>query len=121
VIGRKAIVPRHAVLLVAILSLVICSAGDPAMARAEDTEAVEVDAGVDWPAGTDADSAVESGVRKVWDILFWRPMYVVQLVGGVVALPVALPLAALVGDWRDSIDICVTGPTEMAFGRPLGQ
>ena len=120
---RFAIARRRATLIVAILLVCLWSAGSTGVARAESTEPVEpeVDAGVDWPAGTDADSAAEGGVRKVWDVLFWRPLYVVQLVGGVAALPVALPLAELVGDWRDAVDICVTGPAEMAFGRPLGQ
>jgi hypothetical protein len=71
--------------------------------------------------GEPSGPAAEDGVRKVWDVLFWRPVYVVQLVGGVAALPVALPLAATIGDWRDGVDMCVTGPFAMAFERPLGQ
>jgi hypothetical protein len=114
---------RRATLAIAILLACLWSAVVPATARAETAEVgeVEVDAGVDWPAGTDADSPAEGGVRKVWDVLFWRPIYVVQLVGGVVVLPLALPLAELVGDWRDGVDMCVTGPAQMAFARPLGQ
>jgi hypothetical protein len=71
------------------------------------------------PAGVESSPAGDR-VREVWDVLFWRPIYAVQLVGGVVALPIALPLSALVGSWRDSIDICVTDPAKM-LARPLGQ
>lgn len=71
------------------------------------------------PAGVRTSPAGDA-VRKVWDVLFWRPIYVVQLVGGVVALPVAVPVSAVAGNWRDSIAICVTQPAGM-LARPLGE
>lgn len=63
----------------------------------------------------------EQTVRKLNDVVFWRPFYFVQLVAGVAALPVALPVAWAVADWEDAIDMCVTGPYAMAFERPLGE
>src|SRR5262249_34342794 len=58
----------------------------------------------EYPAGVRT-SETGDAVRDVWDVLFWRPIYVVQLVGGVLAFPVAIPIAAVAGNWRDSIDI----------------
>ena len=60
-------------------------------------------------------------VRKAWDLVFWRPVFFAQLIVGTAALPIALPITALVGDWRDTLDACVTGPFELTFQRPLGQ
>jgi hypothetical protein len=61
----------------------------------------------------------ERVLREVGDAVFARPIHFVRLVAGVAMLPVALPTAALLGDWRDALDICVTGPFEMVFQRPL--
>ena len=105
---------RHAKLAWALLVATLAAAGAPDRSLATTT-------GYGGEMNGAGDSAVESGVRKVWDVLFWRPIYVVQLVGGVAALPVALPLSVIVGSWRDGIDMCITGPAEMAFGRPLGE
>jgi hypothetical protein len=101
------------VVLLLAISLVLAAAPD--LSHATDS----VPGYDDFPAGVQTSQAGD-GVRVVWDVLFWRPIYVVQLVGGVVAFPIALPLSALVGSWRDSIDICVTDPAKM-LARPLGQ
>jgi len=101
------------VVLLLAISLVLAAAPDL-------SHATESASGYDeFPAGVQSSQAGDR-VREVWDVLFWRPIYVVQLVGGVVALPIALPLSALVGSWRDSIDICVTDPAKM-LARPLGE
>jgi len=60
-------------------------------------------------------------VRQAWDLVFWRPVFLTQLVVGTAALPIALPIAAITGDWRDTLDVCVTGPFELTFQRPLGE
>lgn len=60
-------------------------------------------------------------VRKAWDLVFWRPIFFTQMIVGTAALPIVFPINALVGDWRDTLDACVTGPFELTFRRPLGE
>lgn len=64
--------------------------------------------------------SAERAVRQAGDLVFARPFFLVQLVAGTALLPVALPVAAAFADWRDALDICVTGPWEMLVERPLG-
>lgn len=63
----------------------------------------------------------ERTLREVGDAVFARPFHLVRLVAGIAVLPVALPVAAAFADWRDAVDICVTGPFAMVFRRPLGE
>jgi hypothetical protein len=63
---------------------------------------------------------VKGTLRSVGDALFARPVNFLQLVAGVAMLPLALPIATLVAEPSDAIDICVTGPYGMLV-RPLGQ
>jgi hypothetical protein len=62
----------------------------------------------------------ERALRQVGDAVFSRPFHLVRLLAGVAMLPIALPIAAVFADWRDAVDVCVTGPYGMAFQRPLG-
>lgn len=66
-------------------------------------------------------SKLERALRPLGDAVFARPVHLAQLVVGVAMLPIALPIAALFADPRDALDICVSGPYEMAFRRPLGE
>jgi hypothetical protein len=63
----------------------------------------------------------ERTLRRVGDAVFARPIFLVRLVAGIVAFPVALPIAAVFADWRDAVDVCVSGPYELVFRRPLGE
>lgn len=62
----------------------------------------------------------ERAIRGLGDAVLVRPFLLVQLVAGIAVLPVVLPVAAAVADWRDALDLCVAGPYEMVFERPLG-
>ena len=93
--------------------LAVAALSSPAGAQTEAQGAGGADFGASGPA--------VDGVRVVWDVLFWRPVYVVQLVAGAALLPVAVPIAAASGDWRYGVDVSVRWPYEMAFERPLGQ
>lgn len=67
------------------------------------------------------ESSVEQQRLRRWgDAAFERPFYIARLLAGVALLPVALPIAWIFTDSDHALDICVTGPYEMAFERPLG-
>jgi hypothetical protein len=107
-------------------ALLLASAAPPAGAARAETTDVELAAR---PADTAPDprddprrrrtGQEEQALHEVGDAVFSRPVHVVRLIAGVAMLPVALPLAAVLGDWRDALDICVTGPFAMVFERPL--
>lgn len=59
--------------------------------------------------------------QTVGDVLFSRPIHAVRLITGVVMLPLALPVAAILGDASWAIGVCVTEPAEDLFQRPLGR
>ncbi len=59
--------------------------------------------------------------QKTGDVLFSRPLSAVRLVVGVVALPIALPVAALLGDAGWALDVCLTQPYEYLVERPIGR
>lgn len=59
--------------------------------------------------------------QKTGDLLLSRPLSAVRLVAGVVALPIAWPVAALLGDGGWALDVCLVEPYEYLVERPLGR
>ncbi len=59
--------------------------------------------------------------QKSGDLLLSRPISAVRLVAGVVMLPIAWPVAALLGDADWALDVCVRDPYEYLVERPLGR
>lgn len=60
-------------------------------------------------------------VQKTGDVLFLRPLLAVRLVFGVVALPLAWPTAALLGDSDWALEVCIREPGRRLFVKPIGR
>ena len=59
-------------------------------------------------------------LNQAGDLVVGRPVALVRLVAGVVALPVALPVGALLLDAGWALDVCVVEPFEDLTRWPLG-
>jgi hypothetical protein len=58
---------------------------------------------------------------RVYDLLLLRPLGLVQLAVGAVALVPSYPVAWFLGGQDDVVEACVTDPARRTFARPLGE
>jgi len=74
------------------------------------------------PIAARAEDAAAPGVGRVlWDLAVLRPLGLVQVVVGAVLFVPAYPAALLFGAGDDAIEICIEGPVDQTFRRPLGR
>jgi len=57
---------------------------------------------------------------RAYDLLLLRPLGLVQLAVGAVALVPSYPIAWFLGGQDDIVEACVTDPARRTFARPLG-
>jgi hypothetical protein len=60
-------------------------------------------------------------LQMTGDVVLLRPLLAVRLAFGVVALPLAWPTAALLGDAGWAWEACVREPAHRLFARPIGR
>ena len=58
---------------------------------------------------------------RAYDLLLLRPLGLVQLAVGAVALVPSYPIAWFLGGQDDVVEACVTDPARRTFARPLGE
>ncbi len=59
--------------------------------------------------------------RQAYDLAVLRPLGFVQTVVGVSFFAAFYPISLLTGSSNDVVRICITGPVEQTFRRPLGE
>jgi len=64
---------------------------------------------------------VPDGARRAYDLLALRPLGLVQVVVGAAVFVPAYPVSVLVDAEDEVRDICITGPVDQTFRRPLGR
>ena len=66
-------------------------------------------------------SEVERLSRQAYDLVILRPFGLVQTIVGAGFFVVAYPVSLVTGGEADVVDICITGPVDQTFRKPLGQ
>jgi hypothetical protein len=64
---------------------------------------------------------VPDGARRAYDLLALRPLGLVQVAVGAAVFVAAYPVSVLVNGEDEVRDICITGPVDQTFRRPLGR
>jgi hypothetical protein len=64
---------------------------------------------------------VPDGGRRTYDLLSLRPLGLVQVAVGAAVFVPAYPVAVLLDAEDEVRDICITGPVDQTFRRPLGR
>ncbi len=59
--------------------------------------------------------------RRAYDLFALRPLGLVQVVVGAAVFVPAYPVSVLVDAEDEVRDICITGPVDQTFRRPLGR
>ena len=62
-----------------------------------------------------------SPMHQVADVVLARPLSAVRLVVGAALLPLAWPVAAVLGDADWAVDVCIRDPANHLLHRPLGE
>lgn len=90
--------------------------------------AVRADVPPSVPEGAQYDQGDEAPARstpsrgqKVYDAMVLRPFGFVQTVVGAAVFVVFYPFALVSGTTGDLTDMCITGPVEQTFKKPLGE
>ena len=64
---------------------------------------------------------IPDGGRRAYDLLVLRPLGLLQVVVGAAVYVPAYPVSLLVDGEDEVRDICITGPIDQTFRRPLGR
>ncbi len=104
-------------LLAAALAMLVATV--PAV-RANDPPSVPERAPSEQADGTPIRPTPSTG-QKIYDAAVLRPFGFVQAVVGAAVFVVLYPVALVTGTTADLTEMCITGPVEQTFKRPLGE
>ena len=66
-------------------------------------------------------SRAEGWTRQAYDLVVLRPFGLVQTLVGAGFFIVAYPVSLITGGEADVVDVCISGPVDQTFRKPLGQ
>jgi hypothetical protein len=70
---------------------------------------------------SDTGDQIRHTQNVIADIVFARPLGLVQLVAGIAMFPIAYPAGWIVGDSDFGPRVCVREPADRVFKKPLGE